>query len=586
MTQKTHTMPKRFRRSPNSNTSNPTPTSNASTHNPEVSTFDFDREYFISESEMDNPLFDDGEAIIVVEEDEVSPTTNTPSPKSPQVVDASRSIKNTPTHTQTSKAKAQAVPPLPPNRNKGKMDKVDFSHLVGGMGDIESSSRNAVDSNQNLSQTRSENSTMGGRSHHQVESTRTQSSQAKVVAKSKPKQKRYRAKEFTANDLQLLETVHWMGRATINHLIYASSLSPAYVHKRLKQLHERGYLKPSNPDELNKAITLYALTREGLDRIGQGNEKVVGAYALSTYRHRNQINSTVLQFKMGINPWVAKRFQLDIEHMKQVERNNRKAETHNGLLAFKQDSIKAKPEQERTVKDWEVLALQPNRVNPVVVPNERMLKHDIRDFRAHPNAVFPEKFIERAINENGEQYCSLAWDTECDNWLGNDTYPVKALGDDTVTNDDIQAMYSVVDGNEWIFRHWNSSGKFKARHQPDGVVLLPHQVDSQGRVHPMSWWIEVEANRKSDTSEVERVILQAFDSPVVRGVLYITTDSAVRNSVLKARNNVIKKLSYDYEMRGATPEQAHREATLFVENNCRIHKPQLVYPNQPESFWG
>lgn len=558
--QKPRTLPKMFNRKSGDTHANGKSTNVHTRTEPDYEDF-----YWIGESE-ESHLFADDE-VIIVDEEEVwdKPTRFQASP-------------------QMDKARPQTVPPLPkrnPREDKGLVGE----RILHGVGTAESNSQSSLASHEVGSKTGA------GRGEDNYQRQHAGKANSKAISKStaKPKQKRHRASAFTDNDLQLLETIHWMGEATPNHLVYASTLSPEYVQKRIKKLEKvttnlekGGYIKSR---KIGSEMTMHSLTRDGLARIGRSNEKVVGSVARSTLRHRNQINSAVLFFKIGAGAWVERSYQLDIKRMKQNERNNKKIVRENELLKYAKERILAKPEGDRNADEWKILASEPRMLAPAVQPKEN-LNHGLKDFRAHPNAVFPERFIDRAIAENGEQYCSIAWETECEKWIANPAYPVKAWGDDTVTGADIQAMYNAVDGNEWIFRHWNGGG-FKSRHQPDGVVLLPHQRDNNGNIHPMSWWIEVEANRKSDSSEIERVIEQALDSKSpVRGVLYVTEDVAVRSAVLKAMAKVTKKLTNEYEMRGAPRAEAHATAKQFVESNCRILKAQLVYPHEKDGFWG
>ncbi|MGP4994984.1 hypothetical protein [Glutamicibacter ardleyensis] len=568
MTQKPRTLPKMFKRTTSSHTpESPTP---------ESSTPDFDDTYFISDGDMDSPLFDDTEAIIVVEEDEVLPAHRTPSPKSPQVVDAPRPTKTTPPHTQTPKGKAQTFPPLPPR----KMETPSSEHLRNGVVVPESNSRSAVDGRISVSENRSENSSMVTDSHHQVESTRTESSQGKVE-QPKPKQKRYRSKQFTDRDKAILEAVYWLVKSPLHHISFAIETKPILVHQRLRELSKRGYIRT----DTSESLPTFSLTRQGLTQIGRSNEKPVIQIARSTFAHRNQINTAIVRFKMGDKAFQDLMYAHELTRVQEHVRNNRKYADYNSSLAVHQSQLLSKPVNERTVDDLRVLAKKPRALRKWEDPV--LGKHDSRPLFMNPQAAFPERLIQQSLADTGEMECVANWKQESEDLLHSTVYPVKAVGDNTVTEADRKAMMDFVEGKEWIFRHWNLRNEFKKRHMPDGVILQPNQQDANGTVYPMSWWLEVETNKKSDNSEIVRVIEQAFDSPVVRGVIYMTGDPNVARVVKKARSTVAQRLAHRYrQYEGMSHSDAEQRANEFVSSNCLLIQLPALYPHQPTQFWG
>lgn len=558
MTQKPRTLPKMFNRR-NGDTQN----KSASTYvhiQAEPDTEDF---YLIGESE-ESHLFADEEVIIVDEE---------------EVWDNTRFQADQKTSPKMGNTRPQPVPPLPPKRKKGQGE-----GLVGG-GILRS-----VDTTQSHGQSSlaphkagSQSTAMGGENNHQGQSSRKANSQevSKPTAKQKPKQKRYRSKQFTERDKQILEAVYWLVKAPLNHIAFAVGVKPVLIHGRIRELDRRGYLKT----DTTESLPTFSLTNQGLTQIGRSNEKAIIQIARSTFAHRNQINTATIWFKMGDKAFKDLMLEHEVTKMQEMIRNNRKNAESNESLAIHQQTILSKPESERTLADERVLARKPRSMR--VIEEPVLGKHNQNPLYANPQASFPERLIQQSISDMGEPECVATWKEETDAWLHSGEFPVKQVGDSSVSDSDREAMYQASANKEWIFRHWNVRNEFKKRHMPDGIILQPHQQDTNGNILPMSFWLEVEANRKSDNSEYVRVIEQAFDCPVVRGVIYMTNDPHVATAVKKAIETVTVRLTHRYQQyEGMTHGEAQTTAQAFVKENCRLMKLPVLYPNQPTQFWG
>lgn len=521
---------------------------------------DFEDFYLIGETE-ESHLFAD-EEVIIVDEEEVWDNTR---------------------FQAGQKTSPQAIPPLPPKRKKGQGEGLGGVHMPRGVDTVESHGEASVATREAGSQSIA----MGGENNHQGQPSRKTNSKevsaevSKPTTKQKPKQKRYRSKQFTDRDRRILEAVYWLVKAPLNHIGFAIGQTPALISPRIRELGRRGYLRT----DTSETLPTFSLTTQGLIQIGRSSERAVVTVARSTMAHRNQINTATVWFKMGDKAFQELMHKHHVNQAKAIKRENRKSTVYNESLAVHQSLICSKPESDRTLADERVLARKPRGLRDIEEPV--LGKHNPTVLHANPQATFPERLIQQAIADMGEPECVAYWKQETDAWLSSGIFPVKQVGDNTVTDSDREAMYQAVDGKEWIFRHWNIRNDFKKRHMPDGVVLQPHQQDANGKIYPMSWWLEVETNRKSDNSEYVRVIEQAFDSPVVRGVIYMTNDPYVAQSVKKARETVVARLTRrNQEYEGMNHETALATAQAFVKENCRVMKLPVLYANQPTQFWG
>lgn len=562
MTQKPRTLPKMFNRR-NGDTQN----KSASTYDHTRAEPDFEDFYFTGDSE-ESHLFADDEVIIVDEE---------------EVWDNTRFQAGQKTSPQMGHTRPQPIPSLPPKRKRGQGEGVVSGGIPRGVGTTQSHGQSSLAPREAGSQS----TAMGGENNHQGQHSRKTNSKevsaevSKPTTKQKPKQKRYRSKQFTDRDRRILEAVYWLVKSPLHHISFAIGTKPILVHQRLRELSKRGYIRT----DTSESLPTFSLTHQGLTQIGRSNEKPVIQIARSTFAHRNQINTAVVRFKMGDKAFQELLYAHELTRVQEHVRNNRKYADYNNALAVHQQQLLSKPVHERTVDDERVLAKKPRAMRTWEDPV--LGKHDTRPLLMNPQSAFPERLIQQSIADTGEMECVASWKQECDDLLKSPVYPVKTVGDNTITESDRVNMMNAVQGKEWIFRHWNLNNEFKKRHMPDGIVLQPHREDAQGKVYPMSWWLEVETNKKSDNSEIVRVIEQAFDSPVVRGVIYMTSDPSVARAIKKAQNTVAQRLAHRYrQYEGVNHSEAEQRANDFMQSNCLLIQLPALYPHQSTQFWG
>ncbi len=131
-------------------------------------------------------------------------------------------------------------------------------------------------------------------------------------------------------------------------------------------------------------------------------------------------------------------------------------------------------------------------------------------------------------------------------------------------------------GNEsYIFKHWNLDGKFEKKHGWDGIIVLPHIIHADGTVSGGSWAVEMEENKKTP-AEIERVLSQAIDHPLLEGVIYFTDKRQIATRVMEARDKLIMKMAHKNHDYRISMDERKEEASRIVKAAVRVQKPLYV----------
>lgn len=400
-------------------------------------------------------------------------------------------------------------------------------------------------------------------------------------ASKSEKRKVIQPKRTTERDMDILRGIHWMERATTIHVAYLVQAPSSSVWRRLTELRDRGLLMRIATDD----VIQWGLTVKGLRMIGEtGNAKENPKR--STIAHRNKKNSIIVHLLTGGQKMAELEYREALDALRIVRSKNSRTVLHNELLAAKQEEIRRIPERQRTEKEMRTLRRKPGKIKPEVEPIQKIVPD--HPFESTPQAAFSESVIVRDFQIWGWNQVMMDWDSEAERWLESTGFPVRQPGDlSPVTEAERKALSDSVTAKAWLFNHWNLNSKFEKKHQPDGVLLLPHRVQPDGSILPGSYWIEMEDSRKQLT-EVVRVCKQAMDHPLVRGAIYFTNDLAIANLISRAKKQVASDLAQRYRStQGMTTVEAQAQAEAEVNDAILVKKSPLLNPNANGSgFWG
>lgn len=412
------------------------------------------------------------------------------------------------------------------------------------------------------------------------EEVTTSKTQRKKTAKL-GKRKIQRAKQFTERDATVIKHLDSLGMATLNHIAFLVGVSPKSIQRRLRQLHQRGYV---NIDD-SENMLIYSPTTKGLAIAGVVGGSVQNQVARSTYAHRNKISSIVTFFSIGANQFSAMEREVIAEMNRKTEVSNQRTDEYNIMLAESQRMISQKSVEHQSLAEQRLMMRKP-RNHGELKELPRLLAGD-DGFSSMPNLVFAERLIQRSISSMPEAEGADEWKQKCSEILNDSRFPVLNRGfERNSTEEEIQLMNEVISTDLWAYRHWNTDGSFAKRHMPDGVLVKPNVRNQDGSLSAGSWWIEMEESRKPNIADVVRCILQAIEHPLVAGVLYFTNDQSIANYIKKAQAQASTQLSYELMKQGLSADTAYAQAQAIVANAVRIKRCPLVNPHQKTGFWG
>lgn len=427
---------------------------------------------------------------------------------------------------------------------------------------------------------------------------------------SKENKKKRNRLRITDNDIDILEAVNWMGRATMVHIAIAVGNPVANISKRVRQLVDGGYLMAYDKNE----VIVYGLAADGVVVLkrqqktdqGEGGNVVRSKepvkaqtrkrWALATLAHRNKINTAVCLFKVGGNAFEERKMREFASFAREQERRNARTRESNIAMLERQERIRAIPEEQRTLSEHRYLTYRPRSL--ATVPTVPEPTRYGEGWFGTPQAALAEEAIKLAITAKGEAEGARDWMETVRQVLTNPNYPVRRPGDKTPVSDaERQAMYDIGARQAWVYQHWNTgeggTRTFEQRHRPDGVILRPHLVQPDGSVLARSIWLEVEENGK-DVDAVKLVCRQAMDHPLVQRVLYLTNKDEIRDMV----NDAIKELAeemlwsvdFNREMNGHDPamtdEQKLAVAQGRVKQAAKVVDAPLLNERVRSGLWG
>lgn len=389
---------------------------------------------------------------------------------------------------------------------------------------------------------------------------------------------------ITESDHALLEAVYRAGRITLPQLARAVESITENKRARVQALVREGYLGVDESHEMKR----YWIRKKGLAAIGMADEKERNLPpAASTLAHTNKLNTILIGLSIGnysFNDLAAR--ETEAANRDIIARNNR-WEAENTMLLRQQAELSRKPVL--TAAEKRFMAKKPRSMTPLLSPEERraffIAEHG-------PKPVIPELIMLRDERMKGEVACRRDWERDTEAFLSNPDFPTRGEGEPiNLTSEDRQTMEAIfqetANGNAgYLFKHWNLDGKFEKKHGWDGIIMLPHVIHADGTISGGSWAIEMEENKKP-IAEIERVLEQAIDHPLLAGVIYYTDKKQINGRVKEARNSLIKKLaSRDYDTR-KTMNQKMSEATLIVESAVRIRKSHYINSRaNAHGLWG
>ncbi|MFC4369477.1 hypothetical protein [Citricoccus nitrophenolicus] len=406
----------------------------------------------------------------------------------------------------------------------------------------------------------------------------------KQAADKKPVE-RLNTKRITPQDIRMFHAMDWMGRSTVTHISFAVGNLPKNIGQRLLSLKRRGWVTAHGK---NEGMIQYSLTKRALEYIGS-IDKPMEEPAPSTMSHRNKLNSMVIHMRIGAEKWAELTNRHAEDQARVVRSKIRSVTDYNEMLAEKQEALSQIPERERTEEERRTLRKRPRTVP---VEQEVMGIASTGTYLDYPQAAIAERVIRRDMAAYGELACSRDFSLESKDFAQDPSFPMRHMDDDTpVTDEEIEALYRIVDGRGWIFRHWDLMGKFgkdnmPKRHMPDGVLLLPHRVQPDGQTLPGSYWLELEDTRKT-LDEIIRACKQAIDHPLLRGTMYFTNDQRIVNLLKRARESIARERSKGYRDEGMGAALADERAALEVKDAILIKRAPLLNASKADTgFWG
>jgi hypothetical protein len=372
-----------------------------------------------------------------------------------------------------------------------------------------------------------------------------------------------------------------MGWATITHIAYAVDNVPHNLRGRMTDLVKRGYLRMSTGDSMSQ----YCVTDMALEELGIDDHGPKGKPNASGTAHRNKLNTILLRLSLG---WerAAETVERDVssKQARYAYENRRKADANEVLMRDKQRILAMDPNN-RTATDNRILNRKPAAMTQTPTVKDMVehmgLAHDDSDER---NAVFnesrvviPERFIVRDTSITTTLGCKVDWEAECEQFLRET--PVQDASNATLSK--VMEQHKA-----WVFTHWDVNGKWGKSHRPDGVVVLPSKVDSNGEVRGGCIWIEMEDHRKPQVADYVRVIQQAIDHPLVDAVYYYTPHRSVSTMIKKAVDTVVKELVAG-DRSNRSFEAKESDARELVARSVRVLKQPLINRMASEGgYWG
>lgn len=399
-----------------------------------------------------------------------------------------------------------------------------------------------------------------------------------------PKRKTPKRVRITESDLALLEAVYSAGRITLPQLARAVGSVTDNKRARVNALVREGYLGVDHTHEMKR----YWIRTKGLAAIGHADERERSVPpAASTLSHTNKLNSILIGLSLGDQAFnELSRREVEAANRDLMARNLR-WEEENELLAKHQADLAGKS----LLSDAEarLMRRKPKSLSPLIPFQEP------KGFFAGehgPKIVIPELLMLRDERMKGELACRRDWEADAASFLADPSFPSRREGEPiNLTEADREYMRAVLaktaNGNAgYLFKHWNLSGRFEKKHGWDGVIVLPHIVHADGTLSGGSWAIEMEENKKGP-AEIERVLEQAIDHPLLAGVIYYTDKRQIATRVKEARDRLVLKMASRDRDFSKSIEEKRNDAAALVGRAVKVQKPLYInWRASKHGLWG